>query len=554
MLREVAFSRRALIRMLPDDLLDPEAWPEPRPQHIELIETHVSWVFRGAGEVLKVKKPVSLGFLDFGTLERRRAACEAEVSLNGALAPGVYLGVAPVVARARAGGRLAIGPPGTGEASGGVADASVVEWAVHMRRLDDAQRADAKLAAGTLEAQDVHRIAELVAAFHAGRAVDHHVAARWASQSAVSRNVHENFDQTRAAVHRYVDRTVAAEAEARQAQFLREHADLFAARIAADRIRDGHGDLRLEHVYLEPEGIRIIDCIEFDPRYRVADACADVAFLAMDLEAHGRADLAERLLARYARAADDHDLYALVDFYAGYRAWVRGKVAMLLAEDGGASEATRERAARGARRHFLLAVAAARPPLVAPTLVCVAGLIASGKSTVADAVAAELACPVVDADRIRKHMLGVAETQPVHDPAWRGAYDPAFTEKVYGEVLRRASVVLASRRPVVVDASFRSRRLREKARELARAHGVRFRFLECRAPAEVCRERLAGRARTATPSDGRLAIFDDFAARFEPVNELAEGEHVVLDTTRPVEESLGEVRAHVVTWPRGLVT
>lgn len=367
--------------MIPDDLLDPVAWPEPRPTRVELVETHVSWVLRGDREVFKVKKPVSLGFLDFGTVERRRAACEEEVRLNAALAPGVYLGVSPIVARTE--DRVVIGA--AGEAPG---RSPVVDWAVRMRRLDDAQRADARLAAGALEAGDVHRIAELVAAFHAGRAVDHHVAAQWASHSAVARNVHENFAQTRARVHAYVDPEVAAEAEARQTAFLRDRADLFAARVAAGRIRDGHGDLRLEHVYLEPDGIRVIDCIEFAARYRIGDGCADVAFLAMDLEAHGRADLAERLLARYARAADDHDLYALVDFYAGYRAWVRGKVAMLLAEDAGASEATRERAAREARRHLLLAVAAARPPLVAPTLVCVAGLIASGKSTVADAVAA----------------------------------------------------------------------------------------------------------------------------------------------------------------------
>src|SRR6516165_7918205 len=100
--------------MLPDDLRDPEAWPEPRPHRVELIETHVSWVLRGEHEVLKVKKPVSLGFLDFSTLERRRAACEAEVRLNAALAPGVYLGVVPVLG----------------------------DWGVHMRRLDDTQRAD----------------------------------------------------------------------------------------------------------------------------------------------------------------------------------------------------------------------------------------------------------------------------------------------------------------------------------------------------------------------------------------------------------------------------
>jgi uncharacterized protein len=171
----------------------------------------------------------------------------------------------------------------------------------------------------------------------------------------------------------------------------------------------------------------------------------------------------------------------------------------------------------------------------------------------AEAIAEELSCPVVDADRTRKHLLGVGETESLQEHPWRGAYDPSVTADVYTEVMNRASVVLASGRPVVLDASFRSRTERQHARDLARAHGVRFRFVECRAPAEVCRQRLELRSRAPTPSDGRLAIFDEFAARFEPVDELAPTEHVALDTTRPTEQSIAELRSHIVTWPRGLV-
>jgi len=526
--------------MLPDALLNPETWPEPRPARVELVETHVSWVLRGEREVLKVKKPVNLGFLDFRALERRLAACEAEVRLNRRLTRDVYLGVVPIVEPAPGVVRVGHdGPP--------------VDWAVHMVRLDDERRADAMLEHGALRAVHVDHLARVVADFHARGAVDSHEANRWASHSAVARNVDENFVQTRGVAQRYVPRTVAEEAEERQRAFLAQHTDLFAARITAGRIRDGHGDLRLEHVYFEDTGLQIIDCIEFDPRYRIADACADVAFLAMDFESHGRADLAERFLARYARAADDYALYAMVDFYAAYRAWVRGKVAAILAGDAGASAAARARATRDARRHFLLAAAAARPALVAPTLVCVGGLIGSGKSTIAEALADDLSCPIVDADRTRKHLLGAGETEPIHDRPWHGGYDPSVTEAVYEEVLSRASTVLASGRPVVIDASFRSRAQRQEARELARAHGVRFRFVECRARAQVCRERLIERARRPTQSDGRLAIFDDFAASYEPVTELSPAEHVALDTTRPLDQSVAELRAHVATWPRGLV-
>jgi len=317
--------------------------------------------------------------------------------------------------------------------------------------------------------------------------------------------------------------------------------------VAAERVREGHGDLRLEHVYFEPAGLRVIDCIEFDERYRVCDACADVAFLAMDLAAHGRIAWAERLLARFARAADDYDLYALVDFYEAYRACVRGKVAAMLARDPGANDALRRKAGADAYRHFLLALACGRAPVLPPTLVCVGGVIASGKSTLAEALSSELACPVVDADRTRKHMLGVEEDRPLHDPAWRGAYDPAVTGRVYAELLRRASVVLASGRPVVVDASFRSRALRAGARELARGLRVPFRFVECRVPADVSRARLA--RRNGGPSDGRLAIFDEFAARFESVTELPESEHIVVNTARPVDDALAALRARITAWP-----
>ena len=273
----------------------------------------------------------------------------------------------------------------------------------------------------------------------------------------------------------------------------------------------------------------------------------------MDLAAHGRVDLAERLLATYAREADDYDLYSVVDFYESYRAFVRGKVASMLANDEGADPTTRGRAALDARRYFLLALSSDRQALLRPAVVAVGGVIASGKSAIANRLSAELSAPVIETDRTRKSVLGVNALRPLHEPAWSGPYSPAFSDRVYDELFRRAGVVLASGRPVVLDASFRSAPLRRMARDLAKAHGVPFRFIECRATPEVCRERLAERARQRTVSDGRLAIFDEFCARYEPVVELGADEHLVLDTTKPIEASLETLRQSLETWPRGLV-
>src|SRR5262249_20743816 len=141
----------------------------------------------------------------------------------------------------------------------------------------------------------------------------------------------------------------------------------FKARVAAQRVRDGHGDLRLEHCYLDATGnVEIIDCIEFNERFRYGDVAADIAFLAMDLTWHERPDLSEALLAFYASACDDHDLYGVVDFYESYRAFVRGKVSTMLEEDSSANHTARARAAAQARKYYLLAEACTREPIERP--------------------------------------------------------------------------------------------------------------------------------------------------------------------------------------------
>ena len=434
-----------------------------------------------------------------------------------------------------------------------VAGSEVVDWAVHMRRVPDSARADVLLAHGALPGARVDEIADRLAAFHDAARCDE-ATARFGERDVIEKNVLENFSDTEGQIARFVSPAVAAEIQREQLAFLEAHEGLFVARARAGRVRDCHGDLRLEHVYFEDGRLSILDCIEFNDRFRFGDVCADVAFLAMDLAHHGRVDLAERLLARYARSADDYDLYALVDFYEAYRAYVRAKIATFVAGDPDVTDDVRARMEADARRHFLLALSSGRRALLRPFLVAVGGVIASGKSTVASALASEMSAPVVDADRTRKHMLGVPETRRVDEAAWHGAYDPAFTRRVYDEVLRRAGVVLASGRSVVVDASFRSRAMRQELRAVAEACGVPFLLVECRASRDACMDWLAVRATDATVSDGRAAIFDDFVASFEPMDELAAGEHVVVDTRRPLGETLDALRARVPTWPPDLVT
>ncbi|HEY8927308.1 MAG TPA: AAA family ATPase, partial [Polyangia bacterium] len=385
------------------DLLRPEALRRGARGAVELRSTHASWVFLCGADVFKLKRPVDLGFLDFRTVEARRRDCEDEVRLNRRLAPDVYLGVLPV-RRDAAGHRV--------DAQG---EGDVADWVVHMRRLPDDASAASLLAQGRLDRERLAALALTVAA-----SLDAAPSApRFGEVAALRHNVEENLAQSRAfaapdgmvepealeAIWRYHDRA------------LRLRSEVFATRARAGRIREGHGDLRLEHVYFlpsapgaEPERPVVIDCLEFSERLRAGDVASELAFLAMELEAAGQPALGAGFVARGAEALDDFDLYGVLDFYLAYRAWVRAKVAGFVARDPQADHPVRARKLEEARLYFSLARASGRRPVARPALVAVGGVIGSGKSTLAAALGAELAAPVVGSDRTRKAMAGLSPT------------------------------------------------------------------------------------------------------------------------------------------------
>jgi hypothetical protein len=241
----------------------------------------------------------------------------------------------------------------------------------------------------------------------------------------------------------------------------------------------------------------------------------------------------------------------LVGFYESYRAYVRGMVNAILAEDDDAPAPIRKRSADVARRHYLLALESLPAQnsrgrsAVPPMVLAVGGIVASGKSTIAARVGSEVLAPVVGSDRTRKSLLGAGPTTSVSSAPWTDAYSADMTEQVYEEVLRRARSVLQSRRPVVIDASFRARAHREAVRRLARDAEVPFLFIECRAPVDVCRERLSQRDQEPSVSDARTAILDDFVAHWEPVDELELPEHLSLDTSGSLEVNVEAVRSRL---------
>ncbi len=495
----------------------------------ELIETHISRVYLRGQDVYKTKRAVNLGFLDFSTLSQRERACQAEVELNRRLAPGVYLGVSAITEASR--DHLTFIPKEQLRAE------PVLEWAVHMRRLRDEDRADLQLDRGELGPRDMENIATLLAEFHACAQTDQRIAS-FGSQALIARNVEENFEQVKASIGDYLDQSEHSELIAFQRAFIKEHAALFEQRARSGRVRDGHGDLRLEHLYRHDGQYLAIDCIEFNERFRYADVCCDLAFLTMDLAYHARMDLADLLIASYARESQDYESYALLDFYQSYRAVVRAKVASMLASDLSVGTSTRERAQSEARRYYLLALSVSRRALVQPRIIVTFGLIASGKSKLATGLSTRLGVATLSADRTRKQLLAAAPTEAIHEQPFQGAYSAETTEQVYDTMLARAERILRSGRSVILDATFRSRAHRAKVRALSETLSVQLTFMECRCPRELTMQRLQRRAQAPSLSDGRAEIFDTLAASFEPVTELPCSQYLLLETSTPADQTL----------------
>lgn len=315
-----------------------EPYPH-HPQHVELIQTRISAVFLAGDYVYKVKKPVCLDFLDFTTLDKRYFYCQQEVMLNKRLCPRMYLGVVPIT---EDGGEFRIEGEG-----------NVIEYAVKMLRLPHGRMMNRLLDNGRITPWMVEKVASKLAEFHKNAQLNEQLAIIGGIDT-VTRNNMENMAETEP----YVGNTISLEQYERiknyNYSFLIDNAWLFVKRVADGRIRDCHGDLHTEHICFT-NGLCIYDCIEFNDRFRYIDVASEVAFLAMDLDFHGYADLSKDFVNAYVQASGDEESLELLDFYKCYRACVRGKVESFELGDADILQDEKERASAIARRYFMLA-------------------------------------------------------------------------------------------------------------------------------------------------------------------------------------------------------
>ena len=517
-----------LIRLI-EGLSLPEAYPHPF-ESFELRHTHISVVFLVGRFAYKIKKPVDLEFLDFTTLEQRKHFCEEEVRLNRRLAPSVYLGVVPVTVE---NGRLRM--DGEGEA---------VEYAVKMRRLPPDATFLAWLERGELEPAHVALLARRLAAFHAA-IPPCDTASRYGRFEVVAGNARENLEQSRPHIGETISGPVCERLYGVLEQRLEELRRLIESRAGANVPRDTHGDLHLDHVYLFPErdppaDLLVIDCIEFNERFRYADPVADAAFLAMDLVFRRRSDLARVFADAYFETAGDGDGPRLLPFYVAYRAAVRAKVEGMITEEGEVPEADRQAAVERSRAYWLLALSQLEEPRRRPCLLLMGGLPGTGKTTLAGMVAERGGFQVLSADRTRKELAGLDPHVSAAAEYGKGIYTAEWNRKTYAELLRRADQALFRGERVLVDASFGRQANRDEFFAAADRLGVPAYLFLCEAAAGTVIKRLGRRVPGTTPSDADSDIFLGAAQAWEELPRTMGPRLRRVDTGREPSASLAQ--------------
>lgn len=502
---------------------DPAFYPH-EVSTIQRVDTHISTVFLTGRWVYKLKKPVDFGFLDFRTLEERRRCCFQEIQLNRRLSRGVYEEVVEIYRTAKGGFSLVHGQ-------------EVVEYAVKMRQLPDEVSLARLLAKNRVSPRQMRQLGALLASFFESSAASAEIDP-YGSPEVILFNMEENFRQLEPFVGGFLDPEPWEFLRQVSRTFFEHHREMFTHRVQEGRIRDGHGDLRSEHVYFF-RGIQIIDCIEFNDRFRYGDAVVDLAFLHMDLDHRGHKLQSGIFLKEYARKARDPQLFALLDFYAAYRAMVRVKVACLrsleVTEDRHGR--LREEAHAYFRQAYRFALQFARP-----TLWVLCGLPASGKSTLAMELSRTLHLPVFQSDFIRKaRKNGETQDRSQVVPFGRGIYRPEMRGRVYGRMLTSVQERLKGGHSAILDASFSRRKWREEASRLAHDLDTNLIFVECSCKEETIRRRLREREAIPGLSDAREEHLSAMIRDFEPLTELSPLYHVKIETDGDLDETFVEL-------------
>jgi aminoglycoside phosphotransferase family enzyme/predicted kinase len=482
---------------LVQQMLRPGFYPHPVQEPISLIQTHVSFVFLTGDWVYKLKKPVNFGFLDYSTLERRKEFCDREIELNQRGAAELYAGV---VAIAQTGETYQLDETGAEPA---------VEYAVKMHQFPQDALMSVRFDRGEVTEADIIQLARVVAEFHRTAPTSDYISS-FGEIPQIKVSFDENFAQTAGYIGGPQTQDQFDLTRRWTEEFFANNVDLFNGRVAGGFIRNGHGDLHLGNICWLNDRPRLFDCIEFNEPFRFVDTIYDVAFLAMDLEARGRADLANAFVNEYAERSGDWAGLALLRLYLSRQSYVRAKVTSFLLNDPAIPEADRAAAHDRAAAYYRQSASYAQPRSGKLILMC--GLSGSGKSTVARQLARQTAGIQIRSDAVRKHLGAV----PLDQKGPQSLYSAEMTARTYDRLLQLGLDLASRGETVILDAKYDRSDLRQAAIKGAADRQLEIELVHCTAPIEVLRDRLNQRQgdiadATAELLASQVAAFEAFS-------------------------------------------
>jgi aminoglycoside phosphotransferase family enzyme/predicted kinase len=506
-------------------LLRPQAYPHPV-ESLQVLETHMSWVILAGSFAYKIKRPVQFAFADFRDPQHRAHLCAEEIRLNRRFAPALYLDVVPV--------RLVDG------AASFTGDGPQIEAAVRMRQFDRADELDTLVAGAGVTGDEFAKFGETLSDVHETLPA-RDAGASWGDAAVVAHTLRRNYAECLALAAPAGTSPALRALRAPLGALLHRRRPELAARAAAGRVRECHGDLHLSNLVRLEGGITPFDALEFEAAFRWIDVADEVAFLCADLQGYRRPDLAAAFLSGYLDRSGDFALLRVFGLYAAHRALVRAKIMAIRA----AATADALQRTHWLERHADY-VAVARDTLVAPPprLLLMHGLSGSGKTWLARQLARQLPAVHLRSDLERKRLAGLAPLSDAGAAPGAGLYAAEAGERTYARLADGIRDALAGGLTVICDATFLERGRRAGFRAIADEFGAPTLLLDCHAPEAELRRRLRVRqAGRLDASDADEAVLDWQRQHAEPLQPAERIKTLRIDTsaTDPVADALSQL-------------
>lgn len=492
-----------------EQMMQPGFYPHPVTEPIQLIQTHVSYVFLAGDYAYKVKKPVNFGFLDFSTLEARKHFCSEEFRMNQPNAPEIYLEVLPIT---QTGDKFVLG--GASEP---------VEYVLKMCQFPQEALFIEMFEQGKLTEGHMEELGRVVAQFHAKAETNDYIRS-FGEVPKIREAIDENYQQTEKYIGGPQTQQQFDETKDFTDRFFEQQQELFATRRENNSIRECHGDLHLRNICLWHDKIQLFDRIEFNEPFRFVDVMYDVAFAVMDLEARGSKNLGNAFLNTYVEQTGDWEGLQVLPLYLSRQAYVRAKVTSFLLDDPGVPDEAKQEAAAVASDYYRLAWEYTKRN--EGRLILMSGLSGSGKTTVARHLARRLGAIHLRSDAVRKHLAGIPLEQQGEDEL----YTPAMSEKTYGRLLELGIKLASQGFAVILDAKYDRQGFREEAIARSQSSQLPVHIIHCTAPEDVLRDRLL--SRTGDVSDATADLLTQQQAAAQAFTEEEQSLVTTLDTTQ----------------------